>query len=159
MKGQGTETIRSSSLPIRCGRKSRLRSFESPVAEKWNCSSVVPSYITLRVRTTNFPDRANSVTGHNKFAAGNIVGANCHGTITLANVPERIEERQVTGYSLAVDEAVERQLSKNFLLHYPQSTLEQAGAVFTCAPVGVWTKAIPAERSMPWLNRATVTCG
>jgi putative intracellular protease/amidase len=33
------------------------------------------------------------------FAAGKVVGAICHGTIALANVPDRIKGRQVTGYS------------------------------------------------------------
>lgn len=69
------------------------------------------------------------------FAAGKVVGAICHGAIALANVPERIKGRQVTGFSLAEDEVVEKQLGKNFLPHYPQPTLEQAGAIFTCAPV------------------------
>lgn len=70
------------------------------------------------------------------FAAGKVVGAICHGAITLANVPDRIKGRQVTGFSLAEDQVVEKQLGrKNFLPHYPQPTLEETGAIFTCAPV------------------------
>jgi putative intracellular protease/amidase len=70
------------------------------------------------------------------FAAGKIVGAICHGTIALANNPDRIKGRQVTGYSLAEDEVWEKILGKKqFLPNYPQPTLEKAGAIYTCAPV------------------------
>lgn len=70
------------------------------------------------------------------FAGGKIVGAICHGTIALANNPDRIKGRQVTGYSLAEDEVWEKILGqKPFLPNYPQPTLEKAGAVYTCAPV------------------------
>jgi hypothetical protein len=42
------------------------RSLESRVAETWNCPSVVPSRITLIVRTSRFPDQAHSGADHNK---------------------------------------------------------------------------------------------
>jgi putative intracellular protease/amidase len=70
------------------------------------------------------------------FAAGKIAGAICHGIIALANLPDRIKGRQVTGYSLAEDQVWEKILNqKPFLPNYPQPTLEKAGAIFTCAPI------------------------
>jgi putative intracellular protease/amidase len=67
------------------------------------------------------------------FASGKVVGAICHGAISLGNNPERIKGRQVTGYSLAEDVELEKYFGKNFLPNYPQPILEQAGAIYSCA--------------------------
>jgi putative intracellular protease/amidase len=67
------------------------------------------------------------------FSRGKVVGALCHGVIALGNNPDRIRGRQVTGYSLAEDQALEKSFGKNFLPNYPQPVLEKAGAHFSCA--------------------------
>jgi putative intracellular protease/amidase len=72
------------------------------------------------------------------FAAEKIVGAICHGVIALANNPDRVRGRRVTGYSLSEDLQVEALLGKGFIPNYPQPVLEATGALFTGAePQGI----------------------
>jgi len=80
-----------------------------------------------------YPNEDVAKTLEHFFSAGKIVGAICHGAIALGNTPDRIKGRQVTGYSLAEDEELEKYFGKNFLPNYPQPILEKAGAIFTCA--------------------------
>jgi putative intracellular protease/amidase len=66
------------------------------------------------------------------WAADKIVGAICHGAISLGNIPERVRGRRVTGYSLEGDRALEDFFGPEFLLpHYPQKVLEDAGTVYS----------------------------
>jgi putative intracellular protease/amidase len=66
------------------------------------------------------------------WAKGKVIGAICHGVIALANNPDRVRGRRVTGYSLAEDREVE-ELYKLKIPHLPQTTIEQAGVVFQAA--------------------------
>jgi putative intracellular protease/amidase len=61
-----------------------------------------------------------------------VIGAICHGVIALANNPDRIRGRKVTGYSLAEDREVE-ELYKLKIPYLPQTTIEEAGVVFRSA--------------------------
>jgi putative intracellular protease/amidase len=80
-----------------------------------------------------YPSEEVGLTLEHFFARGKVVGALCHGVIALGNNPDRIRGRQVTGYSLAEDQALEGAFGKNFLPNYPQPVLEKAGAIFSCA--------------------------
>lgn len=80
-----------------------------------------------------YPSEQVGLTLEHFFARGKVVGALCHGVIALGNNPDRIRGRQVTGYSLAEDQALEGAFGKNFLPNYPQPVLEKAGAIFSCA--------------------------
>jgi putative intracellular protease/amidase len=60
-----------------------------------------------------------------------VVGAICHGAIALGNIPERIRGRRVTGYTLEGDKQLQAMFGSGFLIpHYPQTVLEDAGAVY-----------------------------
>lgn len=63
--------------------------------------------------------------------AGKVVGAICHGTIALGNLPTQLAGRAVTGFSLAEDLEAEKLYGKDFIPHYPQPVLEQAGMRFS----------------------------
>lgn len=66
------------------------------------------------------------------WAADKVVGAICHGAIALGNIPARIRGRQVTGYTLEGDHALEQMFGKGFLIpHYPQAVLEESGALYS----------------------------
>ncbi|MEJ1976972.1 MAG: DJ-1/PfpI family protein [Acetobacteraceae bacterium] len=68
------------------------------------------------------------------WAHDKVVGAICHGAIALANNPERIRGRQATAFSLEEDRALERLFGSGFVIpHYPQTTLEEVGTVYTSA--------------------------
>jgi putative intracellular protease/amidase len=61
-----------------------------------------------------------------------VVGAICHGAIALGNIPDRIRGRQVTGFTLEADRELQRQFGSGFVIpSYPQSVLEQAGAIYS----------------------------
>jgi putative intracellular protease/amidase len=61
-----------------------------------------------------------------------VVGAICHGAIALGNIPNRIRGRRLTGYTLEGDKQLQALFGSSFLIpHYPQTVLEQAGAVYT----------------------------
>jgi putative intracellular protease/amidase len=61
-----------------------------------------------------------------------VVGAICHGAISLANIPERIRGRKVTGYTLEGDLELQRVFGEGFLIpNYPQTALEKAGAEYS----------------------------
>jgi putative intracellular protease/amidase len=80
-----------------------------------------------------YPSTEMSTILEHFFSEEKIVGAICHGAIALANNPDRIRGRQVTGFSLAEDQELEESFGKNFLPNYPQPTLEKTGAIFSCA--------------------------
>jgi putative intracellular protease/amidase len=67
------------------------------------------------------------------WAKNKIVGAICHGAISLGNIPDRIRGRNATGYSLEGDRQLESFFGPSFVLpHYPQKVLEEAGVVYSC---------------------------
>ena len=66
------------------------------------------------------------------WSKGKVVGAICHGAIALGNIPDRIRGRNVTGFMLEADQELQSMFGSNFVIpHYPQTVLEQAGAVYT----------------------------
>jgi putative intracellular protease/amidase len=66
------------------------------------------------------------------WARDKVVGAFCHGAIALGNIPDRIRGRQVTGFTLQADRDLQRLFGDSFVIpHYPQTILEEAGAVYT----------------------------
>jgi putative intracellular protease/amidase len=66
------------------------------------------------------------------WEAGKIVGAICHGAISLGNVPGLASGRHVTGYSLEADRQLEDFFGPAFLLpHYPQVVLEETGTHYS----------------------------
>lgn len=72
------------------------------------------------------------------FDAGKVVGAICHGSIALANVPARVSGRAATGFSRVEDAQVEALYGANFIPNFPQPVMEAAGILFSCAePWGV----------------------
>jgi putative intracellular protease/amidase len=80
-----------------------------------------------------FPNEAVGVALEHFWANEKIVGAICHGAISLANLPARLKGRHVTGFSLAEDQVIESILGKDFIPNFPQPTLEAAGAEYSCA--------------------------
>lgn len=65
---------------------------------------------------------------------GKTVGAICHGSVALGNIPACIEGRSATAFSLEEDRELERQFGSGFVIpHYPQIVLEQAGAQYKSA--------------------------
>ncbi len=61
-----------------------------------------------------------------------VIGAICHGSIALANNPDRIRGRRVTGFTREEDAMMEKRLTGKGIVisNYPQTVLEEAGAVF-----------------------------
>lgn len=65
------------------------------------------------------------------WAKDKVIGAICHGAIALANNPDRLGGRHVTGYTTAEDHALEERFGDQIQIpQYPQEALEKAGAVF-----------------------------
>lgn len=64
------------------------------------------------------------------WSSGKVVGAICHGSIALANNPERVKGRHASGYSLTEDLQAEELYGKQFVKIYPQPAMEQAGIQF-----------------------------
>jgi putative intracellular protease/amidase len=65
------------------------------------------------------------------WAEDKIVGAICHGAIALGNIPNRIRGLQVTGFPLEADRQLQAMFGSGFLIpHYPQTVLEETGAVY-----------------------------
>lgn len=83
-----------------------------------------------------YPNKEMGAILEHFFSTGKVVGAICHGAIALANNPERIRNRHVTGYSWAEDHELEKAFGEDFLPNYPQPTLEKTGAIFSCAEPG-----------------------
>jgi putative intracellular protease/amidase len=64
---------------------------------------------------------------------GKLVGAICHGTIALGNLPEHIRGKRATGFSLVEDLQAEQMYGKGFIPNFPQPVLEAAGIEYFCA--------------------------
>jgi putative intracellular protease/amidase len=81
-----------------------------------------------------FPNDVVGQTLSHFWDNGKVVGAICHGAIALGNVPDHIQNRHVTGYSLEGDHALEEFFGPDFRIpHYPQKVLEDSGARYTAA--------------------------
>lgn len=79
-----------------------------------------------------FPNPALAKVLEHFWAHDKVVGALCHGAIALANNPERVLGRHVTGFTLEADKELEYQFGPGFILpNYPQTSLEDAGAVYS----------------------------
>lgn len=66
------------------------------------------------------------------WAAGKLVGAICHGTIALGNIPDRVNGKRATGLSLVEDEQAEQLYGKGFIPNFPQPVMEAAGIKYFC---------------------------
>jgi putative intracellular protease/amidase len=65
------------------------------------------------------------------WARDKVVGAICHGAIALGNIPDRIRGRRVTGFTLEGDKQLQDLFGSGFVIpHYPQTVLEETGAVY-----------------------------
>jgi putative intracellular protease/amidase len=64
------------------------------------------------------------------WIAGKVVGAICHGAIALANVPELVSGRLVTGFTREEDRYAESMHGTDFIPNFPEPTLVNAGADF-----------------------------
>jgi putative intracellular protease/amidase len=65
------------------------------------------------------------------WAHDKVIGAICHGSIALANNPERIRGRNVTGYTRKEDRILEQRLGASVTIPYfPQKVLEDVGTIF-----------------------------
>jgi putative intracellular protease/amidase len=65
------------------------------------------------------------------WASGKAIGTICHGSIALANNPDRVRGRHVTGYTREEDRVLEQHLGSSLTLpRFPQPVLEEAGAQF-----------------------------
>ena len=62
--------------------------------------------------------------------AGKVVGAICHGAIALANIPELVAGKLVTGFSREEDRQAEQIYGENFIPNFPEPALVKAGANF-----------------------------
>jgi putative intracellular protease/amidase len=74
------------------------------------------------------------------WSAGKVVGAICHGAISLGNIPDRVRGLHVTGYSLEADRQLEAFFGPAFLLpRYPQAVLEESGTQYSSqGPADPW---------------------
>lgn len=64
------------------------------------------------------------------MAADKFIGTICHGSIALANIPEKIAGKHATGFSREEDAQVEALYGLNFIPNFPQPVMESAGIVF-----------------------------
>jgi len=64
------------------------------------------------------------------WSAGKVVGTICHGSIALGNIATRVAGRRATGFTLAEDVQAEALYGPNFIPHYPQPVMEEAGIRF-----------------------------
>jgi putative intracellular protease/amidase len=79
-----------------------------------------------------FPNEDVARTLEHFWSTDKVVGALCHGAISLGNIPDRVKGRQVTGYSLEGDKELERFFGPGFFIpHYPQKVLEDVGTVYS----------------------------
>ncbi len=64
------------------------------------------------------------------WAANKVVGAICHGSIALANNPDRVSGRRATGFSRQEDSEAEKLYGIDFIPNFPQPIMEKAGIDF-----------------------------
>jgi putative intracellular protease/amidase len=87
-----------------------------------------------------YPNEVVGQTLEHFWEAGKVVGAICHGAISLGNAPGLASGRHVTGYSLEGDRQLEDFFGPAFLLpHYPQVVLEETGTRYSSqGPADPW---------------------
>jgi putative intracellular protease/amidase len=67
------------------------------------------------------------------WKADKCVGAICHGSIALGNIPDLVKGRVATGFSRAEDALVEESFGKDFIPNWPQVVMEEAGIEYVKA--------------------------
>lgn len=67
------------------------------------------------------------------WSEGKIVGAICHGSIALANIPNLVAGKRATGFSRAEDAEVETLYGKDFIPYWPQVEMEKAGIRYSAS--------------------------
>ena len=78
-----------------------------------------------------YPNEQVGKTLEHFWEHGKVIGAICHGSIALANNPDRIAGRRVTGYTREEDAMMEERLTTPVVIsYYPQTVLEEVGAIF-----------------------------
>lgn len=80
------------------------------------------------------------------WAAGKLVGAICHGTIALGNIPGRVNGKRATGLSLVEDEQAEQLYGKGFIPNFPQPVMEAAGIKYFC--VEPWNPRVVVDGNL-----------
>jgi putative intracellular protease/amidase len=87
-----------------------------------------------------YPNRVVGNVLEHFWETGKVVGAICHGAISLGNIADRVHGRHVTGYSLEADRQLEAFFGPTFLLpHYPQAVLEESGTQYSSqGPADPW---------------------
>lgn len=79
-----------------------------------------------------FPNQDVAKTVEHFWSKDKVVGAICHGAIGLANNPDRLRGRRVTGFTLEADKGLQEMFGPGFVLpHYPQTALEEAGGLYS----------------------------
>jgi len=64
------------------------------------------------------------------WSESKLIGAICHGSIALANNPQRVAGKTATGFSRAEDRQVEDLYGDDFIPNFPQPVMERAGIQF-----------------------------
>ncbi|MFA6083490.1 type 1 glutamine amidotransferase domain-containing protein [Mucilaginibacter sp.] len=65
------------------------------------------------------------------WAAGKFIGTICHGSIALANIPDKVAGKSATGFSRVEDAQVEALYGLNFIPNFPQPVMEAAGIKYS----------------------------
>jgi putative intracellular protease/amidase len=67
------------------------------------------------------------------WARDKVVGAICHGSIALGNIPDRIRGRRTTGYTLEGDQELQRLFGAGFIIpHFPRTVLVETASIYSC---------------------------
>jgi putative intracellular protease/amidase len=66
------------------------------------------------------------------WARDKVVGAICHGAVALGTIPKRIRGRHLTGFTYEADKQLQTMFGSTVLIpHYPQTVLEETGAIYS----------------------------
>lgn len=130
--------LRNEPWPAPVGCRKRLE--ETPVLSSIEPSDydAAPVAGGIGAAVDLFPNAEVAAVLEHFYAAGKVVGAIYHGSIALANNPDRVAGRKGTGYPLVEEIEAEWLFGKGFLPNYPQPARERAGFDFVSAePHGV----------------------
>lgn len=64
------------------------------------------------------------------WASDKTIGTICHGSIALANNPDRVAGLRATGFTRDEDREVEKLFGEDFIPNFPQPVMERAGIEF-----------------------------
>ncbi|MGF7036856.1 type 1 glutamine amidotransferase domain-containing protein [Mucilaginibacter sp. OV119] len=64
------------------------------------------------------------------WTANKFIGTICHGSIALANIPDKVAGVHATGFSREEDAQVEQLYGLNFIPNFPQPVMEAAGILY-----------------------------